>query len=78
MDKIEHSMDENAEGPWRKYPLDDFVQAVKSRGGEAATPQIRDEVGCSPKTARRRMNELEDKGEVESHKIGSTLFWRLV
>jgi uncharacterized membrane protein len=78
MSNIEGNMDDNSVGHWRKYPLDDFVQAVESEGGEATTPEIRTEVGCSPETARRRMKELENNGIVERREIGPTLVWQLV
>lgn len=77
MSEIE-TMDNHRKDPRRKYPLNDFIQAVKSEGGEATTPEIRDEVGCGHETARRRMNELEDDGLVKSSKIGPTLVWTLV
>ncbi|WP_273837792.1 Lrp/AsnC family transcriptional regulator [Halococcus sp. PRR34] len=77
MNNIEGYMDDNTETHWRKYPLDDFVQALESENGEMTTPEIRAEVGCSPETARRRMKELDDKGVVEGRKIGSTLVWKL-
>jgi predicted ArsR family transcriptional regulator len=78
MNALEDHMNDNSEGHWRKYPLDDFIQAVESEDGEATTPEITTEVGCSPETARRRMKELEDNGVVERRKIGQTLFWQLV
>ncbi|EMA48687.1 putative transcriptional regulator [Halococcus thailandensis JCM 13552] len=68
-------MTDDTGGNWRKYPLDDFVQAVESSGGEATTPEVTAEVGCSPETARRRMKELEDNGVVERREIGPTLVW---
>ena len=78
MNNIEGHMDDYTETHWRKYPLDDFVQAMMSENDVMTTPEIRAEVGCSPETARRRMKELEDKGVAEGRKIGSTLVWELV
>ncbi|WP_241431151.1 ArsR family transcriptional regulator [Halococcus thailandensis] len=72
------TMDDHRKDPRRKYSLTDFIQAVKVEGGEATTPEIRDEVGCGHETARRRMKELEDDGIAEGRKIGSTLVWTLV
>lgn len=77
MSEMEDNLDNNIESHWRKYSLDDFVQALESKGGEASTPEIRTEVGCSPETSRRRMKELADKGVVEQRKIGSTWVWQL-
>jgi len=61
----------------REYSLDEFLDALKNRNGEATTPEITSEVGCSDETTRRRMKELEEAGIVTSRKIVNAPLWQL-
>jgi len=56
------------------YADNDFLNAVSELGG-AGTTDIAEQVGCNRRTAYVRLNELEDKGEVTSKKIGKALYW---
>lgn len=63
------------------YSDDDFLEALQELGGSAGTKQIADEVGCHRDTARRRLHNLADAGDIEKHKTGesqqSAVLWML-
>jgi uncharacterized membrane protein len=61
----------------REYSLNEFLEALENHGGDATTPEITSEVGCSGETTRRRMKELEEEGKVTSRKIGNSPLWQL-
>lgn len=57
-----------------QYSREAFVEAVDSIEN-ATTAQVADEIGCSYDLAYRRLNALEESGEVSSTKIGSSFVW---
>ena len=60
-----------------EYDYDDFLKAIAS-GDSVTTGDIADEIGCDRSTAYRRLGELEERGEVESSKVGNANVWSLV
>lgn len=57
-----------------QYPREAFLRAVESIDN-ATTARIAEEVGCSYDLAYRRLNTLEEDGEVTHTKIGSSFVW---
>lgn len=51
-----------------------FIDAVSGAGG-ATTEEVADRVGCDRRTARDRLDELEEAGQVEKREIENSLFW---
>lgn len=69
--------DRNDEGKYSDTYADaDFVEAVHSIEG-GGTTDVAEEVGCDRRTAYLRLQELEDKGELTSKKIGNALYWEV-
>lgn len=58
------------------YPLEDFLECLEGEG-LTTTNKIADCVGASYQTAYRKLRILEDRGEVESQKLGGTRVWTL-
>lgn len=59
------------------YRTEKFVGAIRDHGGAASTKEIADAVGCHRDTARRRLLELVDEGEIERRDVGDAALWRL-
>lgn len=57
------------------YPDEDFLAAVRE-ADLPTTTEVADAVSCNRRTAYVRLQELEDRGVVESRKIGRTLVWK--
>lgn len=60
------------------FPLEAFVDAIDAEGGMAGTKDVTDRVGCSYELAYKRLNQLEDDGQVTSRKVGNARLWQLV
>lgn len=56
------------------YPEEEFLAAVD---GGAATSTIGETVGCNKETARYRLKQLEEQGQVERRRVGPTDLWTL-
>lgn len=59
------------------YGDDQFLQAIHDHDGLAGTAEIADAVDCTQRHALNRLRELEDRGDVESKKVGGSLIWML-
>ena len=59
------------------YPLSDFIEALEELGGSAGTQEVADEVGCKYRTANAKLHELEERGEVDTRKVGNAYLWML-
>lgn len=59
------------------YPEEEFLQAIESHGGAAATLGIAEAVSCHRDTARRRLNELAEAGVVERRDVGDAALWMI-
>jgi CTP-dependent riboflavin kinase len=57
-----------------QYSREDFVRAVRSLN-VASTQKVADEIGCSYDLAYRRLNQLEDEGEIKHEKVGRAFVW---
>lgn len=60
-----------------EYPEKDFLRTLEKLGASGTTT-IAEQVGCDRRTAYLKLQSLEDKGEVESQKVGNALLWELV
>lgn len=59
------------------YSDEDFLAAVQGCA-KPSTPAIAEAVGCSRTTAYRRLQELEERGALESENYGTVLIWSRV
>ena len=66
--------DENTGQIKQKYSDNIFIEAVRDCA-PASTREVGEAVGCSLENAYRRLNQLEDAGEVESKMAGNSLIW---
>ena len=57
-----------------QYPREAFLRAVENIEN-ATTSKVADEVGCSYDLAYRRLDALEEEGEVNRTEIGSSFVW---
>jgi len=57
-----------------EYPDEVFVSAIDSLP-VASTQKVADEVGCSYDLAYRRLQSLENNGEIEFEKVGGSFVW---
>lgn len=55
----------------------EFLTAVESED-MPSTSEVAETVGCSLQTALRRLQQLEDRGELESRQISGPYIWRRV
>jgi len=60
-----------------QYSTEDFLNAISAEGGMAGTGEIADHVGCAHDTAYKRLQEMEEEGQVSSRKVGNTLLWEI-
>jgi uncharacterized membrane protein len=60
-----------------EYPAADVISAINDLGGRATSPEIADEIGSSRVTAYRKLQRMEEEGEVTSQKIGGIRVWAL-
>jgi len=59
-----------------RYGEDEILEAVGEHS-PAATSEVADAVGCTRQNADYRLRQLEERGLVESKKIGAVLVWTL-
>lgn len=59
------------------YPDAEFIEAIETYDGAAGTLEIAEHVGCHRDTARRRLNEMADKGTVRRRDVGDAALWML-
>jgi predicted ArsR family transcriptional regulator len=59
---------DKAGGRPRKYSTEDVLEALRSLddGSGVRTGEVADQVGCSTRTALRRLTTLEEEGRAES------------
>lgn len=58
----------------REYEDDEFISAVASLS-VASTQAVADEVGCSYDLAYRRLQDLEEQGQISVEKVGGSFVW---
>lgn len=61
-------------GNRRQYSDAAFIQAVE-RLEPASTPEVAEYVGCVEETARLRLNDLRDSGDLQHKKISHGSVW---
>lgn len=59
------------------FPLAAFLDALDSEGPRATTTEITERVGCSPDTARSKLETLASEDRVTRRKFGQTYVWSL-
>ena len=59
------------------YDDEEFLDAIEGLDGMAGTSEVADEVGCTHRTAYSRLRSIEQKGIVESRKVGNSLVWSI-
>lgn len=68
-DRTDRKRDEET-GHWRPQWSDEAIlQAVKDVGGFATSGDVHRALGCSYETARRRLKELVEAGELETMEV---------
>ena len=59
------------------YPPDEFIEAIRDEGGEAATRGVADTVGCSYETAYKKLQALSTTGAVDHRRVGNAYLWEI-
>lgn len=68
-------MNRDDEGKFNKqYPDEDFISTVGSLP-VASTQNVADEVGCSYDLAYRRLQDLEEEGDIVREEVGGSFVW---
>ncbi|PSQ37632.1 transcriptional regulator [Halobacteriales archaeon SW_10_66_29] len=68
-------MNRDDEGKFNKqYPDEDFISTVESLP-VASTQNVADEVGCSYDLAYRRLQDLEEEGDIVREEVGGSFVW---
>lgn len=58
-----------------KYPPEDIVEAIAELSGTAATSEVADAIGADRDTVYKKLNLMEERGEVSSRKAGGIRVW---
>lgn len=58
-----------------EYPPEEVFAAIREVGGRAATREIADYIGSSREAAYMKLQRMEERGEVESQKVGTNRMW---
>ena len=71
----ERTRDDETQRYDQEYTDEDFLDAIRECP-VASTTNVADAIGCYRKTALRRLNELEERGEVASESVsGKAKVW---
>jgi len=60
-----------------EYPGEAFLKAIREAGELAGTGEIADAVGCAHDTAYKKLQAMEEDGQVTSRLVGNSLVWSL-
>jgi hypothetical protein len=71
----ERNRDEDSGRYQEEYPPEEVVAAIRQHGGQAASSDVAEELGCSRGTAYYKLRAMEQQGFVESQKIGGINIW---
>lgn len=52
-----------------------FLDALAAEGGAAASSDVAEHVGCSRRTATRRLTELARDGRIDRREVGRAVLW---
>lgn len=58
-----------------KYPPEEILGTIWELGGQAATSEVAEEIGASRDTAYKKLQLMEDEGQVDSRKAGGIRVW---
>lgn len=58
-----------------KYPPEDILEAIRDLSGTAATSEIAEEIGANRDTAYKKLQLMEEKGQVTSRRAGGIRVW---
>lgn len=58
-----------------EYPPEEVVAAIRQHGGQAASSDVAEELGCSRGTAYYKLRAMAEQGYVESQIIGGINIW---
>lgn len=58
-----------------KYPPAEILRAIWDLGGHAATSEVADHVGASRDTIYKKLQAMEEQGQVESRRAGGIRVW---
>ena len=58
-----------------EFSDEDFIDAIDALG-EAGTADVTDALGCSRETARARLHQLADDGQIERRKLAGAWIWK--
>lgn len=61
-----------------KYTDEDFIVAIETLDGVAGTSEVAEEVGCPRRTAYNRLDQLRERGVLQTRDIGPSLLWTLL
>lgn len=59
----------------QQYDTEDFIRAIEA-ADTSTTSAVADHVGCSYDLAYRRLQDLEDQGEVTGREVGGSFLWQ--
>jgi len=74
----ERERDEDSGRYTDKYPPADVLAAIEGLEGRAATSEVAESIGCSRDTAYKKLQSMEDAGELASKKAGGIRIWSIV
>lgn len=57
------------------YRDNEFLEALRERGGQAGSGDVAEIVGCSRRTATRRLSALAKAGKVSRGNVGNATLW---
>lgn len=60
-----------------EYPDEAFLDALDAEGGSAGSGDVAGQVGCSRRTATRRLSELANNGRVSRQSVGNATLWTI-
>jgi GTP-sensing pleiotropic transcriptional regulator CodY len=61
-----------------KYPPEEILEAIDDLSGTAATSEVADAIGCSRDTAYKKLQLMEERGQVTSRRAGGIRVWSVV
>ena len=74
---VKRERDEESGQYVNSFSDEQFLEAIREKGGFAGTSEISDIIGCTRRNAYNRLKELEDSNRVKSRNTGRDLIWTL-
>lgn len=60
-----------------KYPREDVLAVIQETGGSATTSEVADSLAAARDTIYKKLQTLEEGGEVTSRKAGGVRVWAI-